>query len=220
MSPGSTEQLSAPLPQRPQSFWRGFGQRAASTSQILPKFYVWRECLASRVLCALNFTGTQKLRLPCEYRTGSACMVDQNLSDLSEPLCARPITLQFSGHAKPRNRLGSSSHQAADGHVMCFRRDATRRIGSDVHIIAITHRMDSGHRQTHLGPESGDDQLLPAGLLHRLNDAAVLPCVDESAVNRLLIRKDCLDLLKDYASAFLIDGCENRRNTVCLRGFG
>src|SRR5437899_941394 len=57
---------------------------------------------------------------------------------------------------------------------MCFRRDATRRIGSDVHVIAITHRMDSGHRQTHLGPESGDDQLLPAGLLHRLNDAAVL----------------------------------------------
>ncbi len=33
-------------------------------------------------------------------------MVEQDLSDLSEPLCARPITLQFSGHAKPCDLLG------------------------------------------------------------------------------------------------------------------
>jgi len=44
-------------------------------------------------LRALNFAGTQQLRLPCEYRTGSAGMVEQDLRDFSEPLCARPITL-------------------------------------------------------------------------------------------------------------------------------
>jgi hypothetical protein len=41
-------------------------------------------------------------------------MVEKNLDELFECLRARPITLQFSGDAKPRSRLGSSSHDAPD----------------------------------------------------------------------------------------------------------
>jgi len=33
--------------------------------------------------------------------------------------------------------------------------------------------MDSGHRETHLRPERSHDKLLPARLLHRLDDRGV-----------------------------------------------
>src|SRR6266404_1106476 len=145
-------------------------------------------------------------------------MVDKKLCDLSEVLGARPITLKFSRQGKPGNGLSSRSHEAADCHIVCFRRNAARGVGDDVHVVALTHRMDSGHCKTHLRPESGYDQFLPARLLHRLDDPAILPAVDESAVNRLLIRKDSLDLLENKAPSFLIDGGENRRNAICLRG--
>src|SRR5690242_13331679 len=78
--------------------------------------------------------------------------------------------------------------------------------------------MDGGHGKTHLRPECGDDEFLAARLLHRLNDAAVLPGVDEGAVNRVLIRKDRLELLEQCAAALLIDGAKNRWNAKRLRG--
>src|SRR6185295_3634022 len=82
--------------------------------------------------------------LPREYGAGSAGMVEQDLSDCSKPLCARPITLQFSGHAQPRDRLSPRGHETADGHVMCFRRDAARRVGDGVHVVAVAHCVDGG----------------------------------------------------------------------------
>src|SRR5260370_319071 len=132
-------------------------------------------------------------------------MVDKKLSDFSKALCASQIPLKCSRQAKPRNRLSSRSHDAADCHIVCFRGDAARGVGDDVHVVAVTHRMDSGHCKTHLRPKCSHDQLFPARLLHRLNDPAALPAVDESAVNRLLIRENSVDLLEDCAAAFLID---------------
>src|SRR6266481_9808670 len=176
--------------------------------------------VSQEALGALDLRGPQQLRLPQKYRTSSAGMVDKKLSDFSKVLCARPITLKFSRHAKPCNRLSSSSHHASDCHIVCLRRNAARGVGDDVHVVAVTHRMDSGHCKTHLGPECGHDQLLPARLLHRLDDPAVLPAVDESAVHSLLIGKNCLDLLENYTPAFLIDCGENRRNAIRLRGSG
>jgi hypothetical protein len=58
--------------------------------------------------------GTQGLHFPCKYRTGTARVVEKNLGEVFERLCARPITLQFFSDAKPRSRLGSSSHDAPD----------------------------------------------------------------------------------------------------------
>src|SRR6266571_669393 len=115
-------------------------------------------------------------------------MVDKKLSDFSEALSARPISLKFSRQAKPSNGLSSGRHHAADCHIVCFRRYAARGVGDYVDVVAVAHRVDSGHCQTHLRPECGYDQLLPGRLLHRLDDPAVLPTVDESAVNRLLIQ--------------------------------
>src|SRR5260370_35060718 len=124
-------------------------------------------------------------------------MVDKKLSDFSKVLCARPITLKFSRQAKTGNGLSSRSHHAADCHIVCFRRNAARGVGDDVHVVAVTHRMDSGHCKTHLGPERSDYEFLPACPLYCINDAAVLPRVDESAVNRFLIGKNRLNLLEN-----------------------
>ncbi len=109
---------------------------------------------------------------------------------------------------------------AADGHVMRFRRDAARSVGDGVHVVAVAHRVDGGLRETHLRPECGNDQLLAAGVLHGLDDAAVLPGVDEAAVDGLLIGKDRLDLLENLTAAFRVDGGENRRDSERLRGLG
>ena len=91
-------------------------------------------------------------------------MVDKELSDFSEPLSARPISLKFSRQAKPSNGLSSRSRHAADSHIVRLRRDAARRVSDYVHVVAVAHRVDSGHCQAHLRPECGYDQLFPARL--------------------------------------------------------
>ena len=137
------------------------------------------------------------MRLPQEYRASCARMLNKKLGDFSEALSARPVTLKFARQAEPRNGLSSRSHHTPDCHIVCFRRDTARGVGDDVHVVAVTHRMDNGHRKTHLRPERSHDNLLPTRLLHRLDDPLVLPTVDESAVNGFLIRKNCLDLLEN-----------------------
>src|SRR5882762_1674219 len=39
---------------------------------------------------------------PPQDGAGSARVLEQDLSDCAEPFCARPIALQFAGHAQPR----------------------------------------------------------------------------------------------------------------------
>src|ERR1700692_766838 len=145
-------------------------------------------------------------------------MIEQNLSNFSESFCARPIPLKFSRHAEPRNRLSASSYETADSHVMRFRRRATRSVGDDVDIEAITHRMDSGHRETHLRPECGDHKFLAARLLDCIDNAAVLPRINERAVDGFLVRKNSLYLPENFAAAFCGDCCENRWDAIRLRG--
>jgi hypothetical protein len=77
--------------------------------------------------------------------------------------------------------------------------------------------VDGGLRQAHLRPECRNDQLVAAGVLHGLDDTAVLPGVDEAAVDGLLIRKDRLDWLENLTAAFCIDGGENRRDSGSKR---
>src|SRR5258705_3144550 len=147
-------------------------------------------------------------------------MVDRDRSPSSEPLCARPIALQLAGHGKPCDRLGPRGYNTADGHVMCLWRDAARCVGDGVYVVAVSHRVDGRLRKTHLRPECSNDQLPAAGVLHGLDDTAVLPGVDEGAVDGLLIRKDRLDLLENLAAAFRVDGGENRRDSERPRSLG
>src|SRR5258705_3234444 len=159
-------------------------------------------------------------QLQRQYGAGSAGMVKQDRTSFPEPLCARPIALQVAGHGKPCDRLGPRGYNMADGHVMCLRRDAARCVGDGVYVVAVSHRVDGRLRKTHLRPECSNDQLPAAGVLHGLDDTAVLPGVDEGAVDRLLIRKDRLDLLENLAAAFRVDGGENRRDSERPRSLG
>ena len=56
-------------------------------------------------------------------------MVEQDLSDCSEPFCARPITLQFSRHPKPRDRLGPRGHETNEDKAFAVCSLAPRLLG-------------------------------------------------------------------------------------------
>src|SRR5260370_32108513 len=80
-------------------------------------------------------------QLPRQHGAGRAGMVEQDLSDCSEPFCARPIALQFSGHGEPCDRLAARGDDTADCHVMCFWRDAARTVGDGDQLVAVAHRL-------------------------------------------------------------------------------
>src|SRR5258706_11513271 len=81
-------------------------------------------------------------------------MIEQDLSDFPEPLCARPIALKFPGHAKPCDRLGPRGDETANCYVMCFRRDAARSVGNHIDVVAVAHRMDRWLCKTHRRPSA------------------------------------------------------------------
>ena len=97
---------------------------------------------------------------------------------------------------------------------------AARRVGHDVHLVAIAERVDHRHREADLGPQRRHHDFLPAGLLDPFDDASVFPRVDEGAVDGLLLGKDVLELLEQIAAAVLDYGRQKRRYAEDLRGFG
>src|SRR4029077_17808444 len=105
----------------------------------------------------------------------------------------------------------------ANCHVVCLSRDASRRVSDDVHVIAVTHRMYTGHCETHLRPECGDHELLPARPPDCVDNSYVFPSIDERAVDGSLIWKDILNGLEDEAAALFVHGRQDRWNVECLR---
>jgi hypothetical protein len=73
------------------------------------------------------------------------------------------------------------------------------------------------HRQAHLGPKRGQDQLPAAGCFHEVNNPLVLPRVDVGPIDGLLIRKYVLKTLYDLSSASFEHRRQNDRN---LEGLG
>jgi hypothetical protein len=66
----------------------------------------------------------------------------------------------------------------------------------------------------------GQAKLLAACRLRCLDGTAVLPGVDEGAVDGLLISKDHLDLLENLTAAFRVDCAENRRDSLRPHSLG
>lgn len=79
--------------------------------------FPYRSRLALRWLAFVLRRWHPRAAFPCKHRTGTARVVEKNLSEVLEGLCARPITLQFSGHVRPRSLLGSRSHDASDSRL-------------------------------------------------------------------------------------------------------
>ena len=61
---------------------------------------------------------------------------------------------------------------------------------------------------------------LRPGLLHRVDNALILPGVDEGAVDRLLVRKDILQALDELAAAVLKDRGQDGRHAEDLGRLG
>src|SRR4029077_2390621 len=79
--------------------------------------------------------------------------------------------------------------------------------------------MNTGHCKTHLRPECGDNELLPARRPNCVDDSCVFPSIDERAVDGCLIRKDILNGLEDETAALFVHGRQDRWNVERLRCF-
>src|SRR6266404_5812652 len=73
-------------------------------------------------------------------------------------------------------------------------------------------------RQTSV--QSCDNQFLAPRFFHRFDDARVFPCVNSRAVNRFLVGKNILQLLREESAAVLDYSCEDGRHAKCLGTFG
>ena len=139
--------------------------------------------------------------------------------DFGEAPCrgpARPVALQFARHRHPGDRNDAGHHHAADRHLVRFGAHAARGVGDRIDLVAFARGLDRRHREADLRPERRHDQLLAAGLLHRVDDARVFPGVDEGAVDRLLIGEHVLQALDELAAAILQHGGQDRRHVENL----
>ncbi len=77
--------------------------------------------------------------------------------------------------------------------------------------------MNRWHRQAHLGPKRGQDQLFATGPFHEVHNPFVLPGVDVCPIDRCLIGKYILKTLYDFSTSIFEHRGQNNRN---IEGFG
>jgi hypothetical protein len=85
----------------------------------------------------------------------------------------RPVALPLACDGKPIYRDNARHHHAAHAHLMSLNADAILMLGHGVDLEALARSLDRRHGETDFGPERRDHHLLPAGLLHRANDARI-----------------------------------------------
>src|SRR5712671_6305852 len=146
-------------------------------------------------VCSRRFcSATEKLHLPRKSDASGAAVLNENFGERTQRFSARPIALPLARQGKPGDRRYAGLHHAPNCHVVRLDGNPTRSVRYGIHIIAFALRLYCRHRQTHLGPERGNDELFTSRLLHRLDDALIFPRVDEGAIDRLLIGKHVLDV--------------------------
>ncbi len=170
------------------------------------------------LLCLL--CARQELHFPGKADPAGATMLEHDTGKFDGGLLARPITLPFGGHGHPRDRHRASLDQAAHGHVVGLRADATRGVGDNENVVAFAERLNRRHREADFRPERGENELLAPALLHEIGDLRIFPGVDEGAVDRLLLGEDILQSLDEIAAALLDHRGENGGDIENLRGLG
>ena len=86
---------------------------------------------------------------------------------------------------------------------------------SDLHRISAM-----GEGEADLRPKRGQHELVASALLHGIDDALVLPGVDERAVDRLLLWENVLKPLDQITAALLDHRCQDRRHVEDFRHLG
>ena len=102
---------------------------------------------------------------------------------------------------------------------MRFNAHAARSVGNDIDLVTFAKSVDGRESQADFRPKRGHHDFLSAGLLYPIDDTRILSGVDESAVDRLLIRENVLQRLKKIAALSLDHSCQKRRHTKHLWWF-
>src|SRR5258707_2641628 len=155
--------------------------------------------------------------LPSERGCTSATVLSYDFYSICKRRCPRPIALPFAAHSKPCDRNDPCLHHSPNRHVVSFRRYATRSVRNDIYVVAFVESMNRWHRQAHLGPKRGQDQLFATGPFHEVHNPFVLPGVDVCPIDRCLIGKYILKTLYDFSTSIFEHRGQNNRN---IEGFG
>lgn len=102
---------------------------------------------------------------------------------------------------------------------MGFNRHTAAGVRDDRDVPALASSLDRRHCHADLREQTGDDQLLAAGLLDRVDDLPVFPGVDEHPVDHFLAGKDVGDLREDEPTPVGQHAREDGRDAKCLGGF-
>lgn len=162
----------------------------------------------------------REMKLPGESDAGAAAMVKEHLGHRGRRFLTGPIALQFTRDRHPRNRNDTGHDHAADGHLVSFDTDAAGCIGDGINLVAFAGGVDRRHGEADFRPERRHDDLLAACLLYRVDDARIFPCVDERAIDRLLLGEYVLKRLDEFAAAIFQHRAQDGRDVEHLGGLG
>src|SRR6266478_1838491 len=147
-------------------------------------------------------------------------MFDQHLSQSWGGVRTRPIALKLCLENHPGDRNGASLDHPLNRHLVGFEADAAGSVSNDVNLVTVAQILDGGHREAYLSPQRSHNNFLPACLPNPVQDAGILPGVDERAVNRLLVWKNILKRLEKVTTLAFEHRRKQRRHAEDLRRFG
>src|ERR1700738_2368849 len=141
----------------------------------------------------------------------------QNSGERNGGIYTRPVALPFGEHGEPGNRLDASLDHPFHSQVMGLDGCAAGGVCDGEDVKPLTLRLNGRHGEANFGPKSRDHQLLSPGLLHRFHKLWVLPRIDKSAIDRLLVRKYVLQPLDEMPAALRQYRREYGRDPESLR---
>ena len=123
-----------------------------------------------------------------------------------------PVALPLEHHRERRHRLGAGLDHALHRVVVRELADVAAAVLDDVDLVAVVDRLDGRQRDAGLGPQPGQHDLLPAGLLDRGRRSSRRPTSSSSCARSGAGREHGLDLRPQLAAERL--GFHRRQTTV------
>src|ERR1700688_2591147 len=141
----------------------------------------------------------------------------QNPSERDGRIYTRPVALPLAEHCEPGNRLDARLDHPLHSQVMGLDGCAPGSVCDSEDVKALALRLNGGHSEADFRPKSRYHQLLSPGFLHGFHKFWVLPRVDKSAIDWLLVGKYVLQTLDEVPTAFRQYSGQYGRNPECFR---
>src|SRR5271163_1795606 len=194
------------------------GERPESGSGLVARLFVnnfewYIPALVRGRRCAMNHG-------VCIFDSHAVCssMVLYYVHHSGIGVLVSPIALPFKHHLNPGDWLSPCLLDPAHRSLMRAQIEIANAIFDDIHFKAVMNSLDSGKRNTDLGPESSEDNLLAACFFHSSNEILIVPGVHAAALNWSLIWIDCLKLRPEVpAEGLCFDRAQDERHLEDLR---